>query len=354
VTTSTFSRREKHRRIHSEPTATSDLTGALRDGVDLFVHSLELVRCCTFSDQLNSTNETTIRTNVLIVSTSNIGQIMGIDMQLAVRVLRVSCDHLSHGQVCRASVESTADHEHEPGDDDDDNDNDDDAKTDVDNAKCTRHTATNIFQCVSCSMSEQLLFLCVDTGCFSASTMIGLADGSSRSFDSLTVGDEVQVYSSSGDIRSDRVLSIFRHFRSTVHFLEISTNKNNEPLRLTPSHSILIAKGKARSSSSSSFNFDLASSLEIGDYLLSSNLTRERVSNIKEILVDNQTISTALTFDGNLVVNGLIASSYASYSHRWMHLLTMPLRVSSRWKTWSRLDHIIVHVIDFYSALVAF
>ena len=196
---------------------------------------------------------------------------------------------------------------------------------------------------------ELVMFLSVEAGCFYAHTNITLADGSLRSLDALKAGDEVRVYTRAGKIRSSRVLTIFRHYRSSVRLLEISTNHQDKPLRLTPSHSLLIqSKGR---SSSSGFRFDFASTIEIGDHLRLSDSRAVRVVNIKEVVLTNQTISTPITFEGTILANELIASCYATFSHSWMHFLSTPVRYWYQLGTFARLNRLIVETIDFYARL---
>ncbi len=187
-----------------------------------------------------------------------------------------------------------------------------------------------------------------EVGCFYDKTNITFADGSIRPLDLLNIGDEVLVYSSSGQLEKSRVLTIFHHQRSSVRFLDLYTTNDQEPLRLTPSHSILIKKTNVKQSS---FYYDFASNVEIGDWLLSSKFKPLRVINIKEILLYNQTISTPLTFQGNIIVNNLIASCYATYHHQFMHLLTIPMRYLYQIETFTQLNHFILHFIDLYSKI---
>ncbi|CAF3565946.1 unnamed protein product [Rotaria sp. Silwood1] len=187
-----------------------------------------------------------------------------------------------------------------------------------------------------------------ELGCFFDKTNITLADGSMRPLNLLTVGEEVLVYLSSGKTQKSRVLTIFHHQRSSVRFLEIYTVNKQEPLRLTPSHSILIKKNTKKQSS---FHYSFAHKVAIGDFVFSSELKSLRVINIKEIILYNQTISTPLTFEGNIIVNNLIASCYATYRHKFMHMLTLPLRYWYQIEMFSHFNYFIVHLIDFYSKI---
>ena len=177
-------------------------------------------------------------------------------------------------------------------------------------------------------------------GCFHEHTQITLADGSIRPLNALHTGDEVLVHSSSGQFRSSRVLTVFHHRRSFVRFLDLYTTENSQPLRLTPSHSILTKNG-----------YDFASNLLIGDWLISSEFQPVQITKIDEILLVNQTISTPLTFEGNIIANNLIASCYATFNHQSMHLITTPIRYWYQIERFSRWNSFLVHLIDFYSII---
>jgi hypothetical protein len=164
----------------------------------------------------------------------------------------------------------------------------------------------------------------------------------------LTIGEEVLVYLSSGQIKKSRVLTIFHHKRSSVRFLDIYTTNDRTPLRLTSSHSILTKKNNGKQSP---FDYDFASNIAIGDFVVSSKLKSVKVINIKEIMLYNQTISTPLTFEGNIMVNNLIGSCYATFNHQLMHMVTMPIRYWYQIETFSRLNYIIVYFIDLYSKI---
>lgn len=164
----------------------------------------------------------------------------------------------------------------------------------------------------------------------------------------MRIGEEVLVYSPSGKITKSRVLTIFHHQRSSVRFLEIHTASKQEPLRLTPSHSILMKKNDQKQSD---FYYNFAFNIAIGDFVLSSELKPLRVINIKEIILSDQVISTPLTFEGNIIVNNLIGSCYATYRHEFMHMLTVPLRYWSQIETLSQFNYVFVHFIDFYSMI---
>lgn len=181
-------------------------------------------------------------------------------------------------------------------------------------------------------------------GCFFDETKITLADGSVRPLKSLTNVDEVLVYSSIGKLVKSRILTVFHHQHSSVRFLDIYTTNNKEPLRLTPMHSILT---QTNSNDRASFEYKFANQISIGDWILSSKLHPVQVTNIEEIRLFNQTISTPLTFEGNIIANQLISSCYATLNHKLMHFISTPLRYWYQMKPLSQLNSFLIHFIDF-------
>jgi hypothetical protein len=130
--------------------------------------------------------------------------------------------------------------------------------------------------------------------------------------------------------------------------LDIYTTDNPQPLRLTPTHSILTKKNTAKQSS---FDYDFAYNIVINDWILSSTLKPIQVIEIKEITLENQTISTPLTFEGNIFVNNLIGSCYATFNHQFMHLLTIPIRYWYQIESFSQLNSLLIHFIDLCSKI---
>lgn len=181
-----------------------------------------------------------------------------------------------------------------------------------------------------------------ELGCFHLSTNVTLADGSTRSLNDLQLGDEIRVFSSSNEFRTSRILTIFRHFRTSVRFVEIFVDGRDAPLRLTRSHSLFVRK-----KFSSTFRFDFASTIEIGDSLLSAHFDERRVTKIGATRRENELIATILTGEGTFLANELVASSYATFSHSTMHFLSAPLRLWFEWKTSFRFDELFLRSLDF-------
>ena len=136
----------------------------------------------------------------------------------------------------------------------------------------------------------------------------------------LVEGDSVFVKHNEEIIEST-ILVVFRHYRSSIRFLDICTAGQMMPLRLTPLHSLLVlSKYDTRE------RYSFAKDLSIGDFVFLSDLRPLKVVNIKEVVVYNDSGYAPLTFEGNIIINDLIASCYAKYGHSTMHIITTPIR----------------------------
>ena len=136
----------------------------------------------------------------------------------------------------------------------------------------------------------------------------------------LVVGDLVFV-KNKYKVTTSPILAIFQHYRNVIRFLDIYTNESINPLRLTPLHSLLVV---AKYDKHPRYTF--AQDVSINDIVFSSDLHQVRVINIKETLIYNDSGYAPLTFEGNIIVNDILASCYATYDHSIMHIITTPIR----------------------------
>jgi hedgehog protein len=180
-----------------------------------------------------------------------------------------------------------------------------------------------------------------------------LANGDSKRMNDLVVGDQVYVMKGNEVITSP-VLAIFRHYRSSIRFIDIYTTESSSPLRLTPLHSVLVLPKSGEIK-----HYSFAQNVVIGDFLFSHNLRLLKVTNIKEILIDDDNVYAPLTFEGSIVVNEIIASCYGTFSHSIMHILTTPIRwwyfILFHFSQLIECEHfqkltsdLVVHFIDFF------
>ena len=164
----------------------------------------------------------------------------------------------------------------------------------------------------------------------------------------LRVGDRIRVDSR----KTSPVLAIFRHYRSSIPFVELHTIDNQtEPLRLTPFHSILSRKPYDHIE-----QYRFARDVSVGDFVFS--ILHGKLIEITAVHITIHVEEYAyapLTFEGTIVTNNLIASCYATFSHSTMHILTTPIR----WWYWILIQfqqfHLhklstmfCVHFVDLY------
>jgi hypothetical protein len=136
----------------------------------------------------------------------------------------------------------------------------------------------------------------------------------------LVVGDLVFV-KSKNDVITSPILAIFRHYRSSIRFLDIYTTESTVPLRLTPLHSLLVLSKYDKRK-----RYLFAQDVSIDDVVFSSDLRPLRVIDVKETLIYDDSGYAPLTFEGNIIVNDIIASCYATHEHSMMQLITTPIR----------------------------
>lgn len=174
-------------------------------------------------------------------------------------------------------------------------------------------------------MSKNIFVILEFGECFAENTAVRLHDGAPKLMRDLDVGDRVLVskYSPDNNLKliSSPILTVFRHHCSSIRLLDIFTTDREHPIRLTPTHSLLVRKANANTEM-----FEFASQISVGDYLFSPSRKLQRVSKIKEIFLENSTVYAPLTFEGTIVTNHSIASCYGTYSHDFMHVLTIPVR----------------------------
>ncbi|CAF0859572.1 unnamed protein product [Adineta ricciae] len=165
------------------------------------------------------------------------------------------------------------------------------------------------------------------TPCFSSKTMVTLESGIQVPLHNLQVGEQVRIDSH----KSSAVLAIFRHYRSSILFMEIYFNENrSQPLRLTPTHSVLV-----RGSHDESEQYRFARDISAGDFVYSTLLHQMvKVIKIRESTNVDDYAYAPLTFEGRIVTNNIIASCYATYPHWLMHIITTPLR----WWYWLLIE----------------
>ena len=143
----------------------------------------------------------------------------------------------------------------------------------------------------------------------------------------LKIGDKVEVVNQSGHIAYSEVM-MFADFKpNALHVLHvvIETKKPAKRLTLTPMHLIFTVENN---NTGTQFKAKRAASVSLGEYVLVSQdgrLLPSRVEKVSTIEV-NGTVAP-ITVEGNIVVDGVLASCYAVIQdHNIAHLAFGPLR----------------------------
>ncbi|CAF4256053.1 unnamed protein product [Adineta steineri] len=181
--------------------------------------------------------------------------------------------------------------------------------------------------------------------------MVTLQSGVHITVRDLHVEDRVRINS----YKTSEVLAIFRHYRSTILFIELHSTKNlSKPLRLTPMHSILVRKPH-----NAVEQYHFTRDVSVGDFVFSTSTHQMiKVTELREILYVDDYTYAPLTFEGTIVTNNITASCYATYRHSIMHIIMTPIR----WWYWLLIQfeqiylhklstEFCVHFVDWYLQL---
>lgn len=164
-------------------------------------------------------------------------------------------------------------------------------------------------------------------GCFSASGLVTVAGGLQKPMSCLQPGDAVLALSESGKVVFSRILLfLHRDTNSRSTFLILRTGDGQE-LALTPNHLIFV--DQSHELHHHTYHARFASRVRSGDYVLVSGTDGGlRPSKIVSISMEERPgVYAPMTEHGNLFVDGVLASSYASVEdHRLAHWAFGPLR----------------------------
>ncbi|KAI7794212.1 desert hedgehog protein [Triplophysa rosa] len=181
---------------------------------------------------------------------------------------------------------------------------------------------------VHCSVKADHSVAVEKGGCFSGSGLVTMAAGVQKPMSCLRPGEKVLSLSRSGDIVLSRVLLfLHRDIESRSSFFIFET-ENGKQLSLTPNHLIFVASSLKMHHHEHRAIF--AKRVRIGDYILTTGghggIQPSRVVSIS--LEERIGVYAPLTEHGNLFVDGVLASNYASVEdHRIAHWAFWPFRL---------------------------
>ncbi|XP_067932351.1 tiggy-winkle hedgehog protein-like [Watersipora subatra] len=165
-----------------------------------------------------------------------------------------------------------------------------------------------------------------DSGCFASGTRVAMADGTTKLIEDLAINDQVLVASpESGEITTDTVFMFLDRAPSSVQeFTELSYN--HEKLTLTNHHLVYASNRNDSSFLASAPTY--AKDITEGSYVfvnVKNSLILQQVLLKKQVAVKG--FYAPVTLSGNIVVNGVVSSCYASINNHWLaHTALAPLR----------------------------
>ncbi|XP_051515403.1 desert hedgehog protein A-like [Myxocyprinus asiaticus] len=180
---------------------------------------------------------------------------------------------------------------------------------------------------VHCSVKADQSVAVEKGGCFSGSGLVTMAGGAQKPMSCLLPGEKVLSLSGSGEIVLSRVLLfLHRDSESRSTFLIFGT-ENGQQMALTPNHLIFVTPSFKLHHE---YHAIFARRVRIGDYILTTGGDRGiRPSKVVSILLEERMgVYAPLTEHGNLFVDGVLASNYASVEdHRLAHWAFWPFRL---------------------------
>ncbi|XP_055044332.2 desert hedgehog protein [Misgurnus anguillicaudatus] len=165
---------------------------------------------------------------------------------------------------------------------------------------------------IHCSVKADHSVAVEKGGCFSGSGLVRMAKGVQKPMSCLRPGDRVLSLSGSGDVVLSRVLFfLHRDVESKSTFL-IFWTENGKQLSITPNHLIFVASSLKRHHHE--YQAIFAKRVRIGDYILTTGEDRGiQPSMVVSVSLEERIgIYAPLTEHGNLFVDGVLASNYAS------------------------------------------
>ena len=165
------------------------------------------------------------------------------------------------------------------------------------------------------------------SGCFAAGTYVTMADGSLQPIEDLKINDKVQTISSdTGEIITDTVFMFLDVAPSSTHeFIELSYESGT--LTLTDYHLLYTSNNKFDTFMTTVPAY--AKDVSSGSYIyvnVNGTLTMRQIIQVRRVTAKG--LYAPLTLSGNILVNGVASSCYASISKHWLaHFALSPLRL---------------------------
>lgn len=184
----------------------------------------------------------------------------------------------------------------------------------------------------------------IDSGCFPGESTVMMEDGEELRMADLKVGDKILTIDRvTGELKTtDVILLMHKNTHSVANFLTITAEGNAEStyqerrITLTPNHLLYVHDG-SNDTSRWRPRAIFAENVRVGDHVYfnsfgpnSKDFTSAKVISIEK--VRRRGVYAPLTAEGSLIVDGIVASSYAVFDNEDIsHALFFPLRMLWRW-----------------------
>ena len=183
------------------------------------------------------------------------------------------------------------------------------------------------------------------TKCFTGTSTVTLENGELKRMSDLNVGDSVlTVDNNNALVFSPIILDLHRSSNGNGEFLVIQTNQGHS-ITLSPQHLLysrqqdeeandLEENNENKMVDIKSFPIVFASNVKIGDFVLVHNNYKSMTSGVVvqiEEMVISKGLYSPLTYQGNIVVDNVLASCYSDFdSHELQHFAFSPFRLIHR------------------------
>jgi hypothetical protein len=169
------------------------------------------------------------------------------------------------------------------------------------------------------------MMITISPACFPGESTVQLEDGSQLALAHLTTGTKIESYASGSNTSYSEVYTFIDKqpsHRDNFFEFEYEQGSKTGVFRVSPAHLVLSKLNGAQT-------FVQASELRIGD-----TLYKSVSGSVEEVTITNKNLKefygvyAPVTFDGTLVVDGIIASNYAFVNHDVSHAVFAPLRLA--------------------------
>ncbi|XP_052461339.1 indian hedgehog B protein [Carassius gibelio] len=192
---------------------------------------------------------------------------------------------------------------------------------------------------IHCSVKSEHSVAAKTGGCFPASALVTVEDGSVKTMDRLQPGDKVLASSESDGngllIYSEVIAFLDRDPFAEKQFYAIETDSGAK-LSLTAAHLLFVSEGNCSGPvANAELKSVFASDVQPGQCVVSTRGAEQQgyLSRVTRIRIqEDKGVFAPLTRHGTVVVNGIVSSCYAAVDQNWLaHWAFGPLRVLSSW-----------------------